>query len=85
MIAVKSMVSPSQIGRMGSTLTVAGLAHPQLFMVIIMVAFSAHWSALGVNVYVIVPGVEVSIGPFQVPVMLFEDVVGNTSGVSSTQ
>ena len=42
-----------------------------------------HWPAFGVNVYVVVPVVDVLIiAGFQVPVMPLFDVVGNAGAVA---
>ena len=53
-----------------------------LLMAIFMVAFTAPCPAFGVNVYVVVPTVEVlMVAGFQVPLMLLFDVVGKVGGV----
>ncbi len=51
----------------------------RLFTVTLDVAVVAHCPAVGVNVYTVVPGVEVLIAAFQLPVIagLFVELVGN--------
>ena len=52
-------------------------------MVTFNVVVLAHWSAAGVNVYVVVPTVEVLIvAGFHVPVMPLLDVVGSAGAVA---
>jgi hypothetical protein len=48
-------------------------------IVTLKVAVVAHCPAVGVNVYTVVPGVEVLIAAFQVPVIagLLVELVGN--------
>ena len=50
-----------------------------VFTVTLNVAVVAHCPAAGVNVYTVVPGVEVLIAAFQVPVIagLLVELVGN--------
>jgi hypothetical protein len=50
--------------------------------VILKVAVSAHWPAVGVNVYDVVPADAVLIvAGFQVPVMPFVDVTGSVGAL----
>ena len=47
-----------------------------------MLVGTAHWPVVGVNVYVTVPATLVLIADgFHVPVILFNDVVGNIGAV----
>lgn len=51
-------------------------------MVMFNVVGVAHWPVVGVNVYIVVPGVDVfMVDGFQVPVMPLLDVVGNAGAV----
>ena len=56
------------------------------FTVTSMVTTEAHWPAVGVKVYVVVPAAAVLIvDGLQMPFMLFSDVVGSVPGISPTQ
>ena len=47
-----------------------------------IVAVVAHWPAVGVKVYVVVPTVAVlTVAGLHVPVMLFVEVAGNAGAV----
>ena len=59
-------------------------------IVVAMVIFKAnpipHWPAFGVNVYIVVPAVEVLIiAGFHVPVMPLVEVNGNAGGIEFRQ
>ena len=57
-----------------------------LLTVTFIVVFTAHWPAVGVKVYIVVPAVEVFIvAGLQVPVMPFVEVVGKVPGVAPKQ
>ena len=57
-----------------------------LLTVTLIVAVVAQSPAVGVKVYIVVPTEAVLIvAGFQVPVMLFKEVVGNVPGAVPTQ
>jgi hypothetical protein len=52
------------------------------FIVTSIVVVIAHWPVVGVNVYVVVPVLDVlMVAGFHVPVMPLVDVVGNAGAV----
>jgi len=55
------------------------------FTTMFIVAFAAHKPVVGVNVYVLVPGVVVLIGPDHVPVIPLLDVEDNIGAVAFWQ
>ena len=55
------------------------------FTVTESVVVVAHWPAVGVKVYVVVPAAAVEIAAFQVPVTPSRDVVGSTGAAEPTQ
>ena len=55
-------------------------------MVMSIVVALPHWPALGVNVYVVVPSVEVlMVAGLQAPVILLFDIVGNAGAAAFWQ
>ena len=62
---------------------VANVGVSRVVMVIFIVVALPHWPALGVNVYVVVPSVEVlMVAGLQVPVMPLLEVAGNAGAVA---
>ena len=54
--------------------------------VTLMVAVEAHWPAVGVKVYTVVPAVAVDIvAGFQLPLTLLLEVTGKVPGTAPTQ
>ena len=55
----------------------------RVVMVMFIVVALPHWPAFGVNVYVVVPSVEVlMVAGLQVPVMPLLEVAGNVGAVA---